>query len=65
VITPFDENTVFDRLGRCGIDRCLDSEWFAWVSQCNHIPMDIEEDKQRPWLALQVRNTAVSFTEVM
>jgi len=34
--------------------RCLDSQWFVWVSQSNHIPMDIEEDQDRPWLALQV-----------
>jgi len=34
--------------------RCLESHWFVWVSQSNHVPMDIEEDKERPWLALQV-----------
>jgi len=41
----------------CGVlmdGRCLDSQWFVWVSQSNHIPMDIEEDQDRPWLALQV-----------
>lgn len=37
--------------------RCLDSHWFVWVSQSNHIPMDIEEDKERPWLALQLYAT--------
>jgi hypothetical protein len=26
----------------------------VWVSQSNHIPMEIEEDKERPWLPLQV-----------
>jgi fatty acid desaturase 2 (delta-6 desaturase) len=37
--------------------RCLESHWFVWVSQSNHIPMDIEEDKERPWLALQLYAT--------
>jgi fatty acid desaturase 2 (delta-6 desaturase) len=39
------------------IVRCLESHWFVWVSQSNHIPMDIEEDKERPWLALQLYAT--------
>lgn len=37
--------------------RCLESHWFVWVSQSNHIPMEIEEDKERPWLPLQLYAT--------
>lgn len=39
------------------IVRILESHWFVWVSQSNHIPMDIEEDAQRPWLELQLAGT--------
>lgn len=39
------------------LTRCLESHWFVWVSQSNHIPMDIEDDKERPWLALQLYAT--------
>jgi fatty acid desaturase 2 (delta-6 desaturase) len=37
--------------------RVLESHWFVWVSQSNHIPMSIEDDKERPWLALQMYAT--------
>jgi len=37
--------------------RCVESHWFVWVSQSNHIPMEIDEDKERPWLALQLHAT--------
>ena len=46
--------------------RCLESHWFVWVSQSNHIPMEIDDDKARPWLSLQVcmhltRNRLIFF----
>ncbi|ESO06799.1 hypothetical protein HELRODRAFT_76893 [Helobdella robusta] len=53
--TPF-----YGVLGTClyyFVVRCLESHWFVWVSQSNHIPMDIEDDKERPWLALQLNAT--------
>nr|WAY16337.1 front-end fatty acid desaturase group A [Spirobranchus lamarcki] len=34
--------------------RVLESHWFVWVSQSNHIPMDIEPDSNKPWLELQL-----------
>lgn len=37
--------------------RCMESHWFVWVSQSNHIPMEIDDDKERPWLALQLHAT--------
>ncbi|KAL8591040.1 hypothetical protein ACOMHN_015663 [Nucella lapillus] len=37
--------------------RCLESHWFTWVSQSNHLPMDIKADEEEPWLKLQMHAT--------
>ena len=38
--------------------RMIDSAWFIWVSQCNHIVMDIHDDeKNESWFTLQLRAT--------
>lgn len=37
--------------------RVFESIWFTWVSQSNHIPMEIDEDTAKPWLDLQLRAT--------
>ena len=37
--------------------RCLESHWFVWVSQSNHVPMEILDDLDRPWLSLQLHAT--------
>ncbi|PAA74463.1 hypothetical protein BOX15_Mlig034529g6, partial [Macrostomum lignano] len=37
--------------------RMIESHWFTWVSQSNHIPMEIEHDRAEPWLALQLHAT--------
>ncbi|XP_071941534.1 acyl-CoA 6-desaturase-like [Antedon mediterranea] len=37
--------------------RVLESIWFTWVAQANHIPMEIDKDLQRPWLELQLKAT--------
>lgn len=37
--------------------RCLESHWFTWVAQSNHIPMDISRDAALPWLQLQLGAT--------
>jgi len=58
-----DWSAIFHQVGQCDAYRCLDSEWFVWVSQSNHIPMDIEEDKDRPWLSLQVRYQSVLWED--
>lgn len=34
--------------------RFLESHWFVWVTQMNHLPMDIDHDKHRDWLSMQV-----------
>ena len=35
----------------------LESHWFVWVSQSNHLPMEIDEDRQLNWLELQTHAT--------
>lgn len=35
--------------------RYLESTWFIWVSQMNHIPMHIDYDKNNDWVSTQVR----------
>lgn len=40
------------------IIRLIESSWFTWVSQCNHIVMDIHEDvNYDSWLHLQLKAT--------
>uniref|UniRef100_A0A7M4EIU4 Fatty acid desaturase 3 n=1 Tax=Crocodylus porosus TaxID=8502 RepID=A0A7M4EIU4_CROPO len=34
--------------------RFLESHWFVWVTQMNHIPMEIDNEKHRDWLSSQV-----------
>lgn len=34
--------------------RFLESHWFVWVTQMNHIPMEIDSEKHRDWLSSQV-----------
>ena len=41
-------------------NRTVDSSWFTWVTQLNHIVMDVhEEDEHDTWLSLQVRNNKI------
>ncbi|NWQ62649.1 FADS2 desaturase, partial [Neopipo cinnamomea] len=35
----------------------LESHWFVWVTQMNHIPMEIDSDKHRDWLSSQMAAT--------
>lgn len=37
--------------------RCLESHWFTWVTQSNHIPMHIENDQALHWMKLQMNAT--------
>lgn len=39
------------------IMRVIESHWFTWVAQSNHIPMDVDNDKAKPWLKLQMHAT--------
>ncbi|EMP32026.1 Fatty acid desaturase 2, partial [Chelonia mydas] len=37
--------------------RFLESHWFVWVTQMNHIPMEIDCEKHRDWLSAQLAAT--------
>lgn len=37
--------------------RLIESHWFTWVTQSNHIPMDIDHDSGKAWLTLQIHAT--------
>ncbi|CAN0167170.1 unnamed protein product [Lampetra fluviatilis] len=37
--------------------RFLESNWFVWVTQMNHIPMNIDRDHQRDWTTTQLQAT--------
>ncbi|KAM6204848.1 acyl-CoA (8-3)-desaturase-like [Sarcoramphus papa] len=39
------------------IFRMLESSWFVWVSQMNHIPMDIYYDNNLDWVSTQLQAT--------
>ncbi|NXU57171.1 FADS2 desaturase, partial [Turnix velox] len=35
----------------------LESHWFVWVTQMNHIPMEIDREQHRDWLSSQLAAT--------
>ncbi|XP_059831632.1 acyl-CoA (8-3)-desaturase-like isoform X1 [Hypanus sabinus] len=37
--------------------RFVESNWFVWVTQMNHIPMAIDHDQNEEWLATQLHAT--------
>ncbi|XP_048341074.1 acyl-CoA (8-3)-desaturase-like [Sphaerodactylus townsendi] len=39
------------------LSRFLESNWFLWVSQMNHIPMNIDYDKNLDWVSGQLTAT--------
>ncbi|XP_054827208.1 acyl-CoA (8-3)-desaturase-like [Eublepharis macularius] len=39
------------------LSRFLESNWFLWVSQMNHIPMNIDYDKNLDWVSAQLAAT--------
>uniref|UniRef100_A0A3B5MZI8 acyl-CoA (8-3)-desaturase n=1 Tax=Xiphophorus couchianus TaxID=32473 RepID=A0A3B5MZI8_9TELE len=38
--------------------RFLESHWFVWVTQMNHLPMNIDHDKNRDWITMQLQATS-------
>lgn len=34
--------------------RVLESHWFVWITQMNHIPKEIGHEKHRDWASSQV-----------
>ncbi|XP_035251599.1 acyl-CoA (8-3)-desaturase-like [Anguilla anguilla] len=37
--------------------RVLESHWFVWVTQMNHIPMHIDRDQNKDWVTMQLEAT--------
>ncbi|XP_033628616.1 acyl-CoA 6-desaturase-like [Asterias rubens] len=37
--------------------RFMESHWFVWVTQMNHIPMKIDYDDKKEWLPMQLQAT--------
>ncbi|XP_067902277.1 acyl-CoA 6-desaturase isoform X3 [Heterodontus francisci] len=37
--------------------RFIESHWFVWVTQMNHIPMNIDDEKHKDWLSMQLDST--------
>ncbi|XP_076863129.1 acyl-CoA 6-desaturase [Brachyhypopomus gauderio] len=37
--------------------RFLESHWFVWVTQMNHIPMEIDHEQHEEWLTMQLKAT--------
>ncbi|KAJ8349605.1 hypothetical protein SKAU_G00247350 [Synaphobranchus kaupii] len=37
--------------------RVLESNWFVWVTQMNHIPMHIDRDQNKDWVTMQLEAT--------
>lgn len=44
-------------LGLFFIVRFLESNWFVWVTQMNHIPMHIDHDRNMDWVSTQLQAT--------
>ncbi|RVE71736.1 hypothetical protein OJAV_G00055020 [Oryzias javanicus] len=37
--------------------RFLESHWFVWVTQMNHLPMEIDHERRQEWLTTQLQAT--------
>ncbi|XP_048401276.1 acyl-CoA Delta-4 desaturase isoform X3 [Stegostoma tigrinum] len=37
--------------------RFIESHWFVWVTQMNHIPMTIDDEKHKDWITMQLDST--------
>ena len=49
---------VINMLSECYIHvlcRFFESHWFTWATQISHIPMEVNVDKRRDWVTMQVR----------
>uniref|UniRef100_A0A8C8BEL7 Fatty acid desaturase domain-containing protein n=2 Tax=Strigidae TaxID=30459 RepID=A0A8C8BEL7_9STRI len=48
---------LYDKCFCVYLPRYVESTWFIWVSQMNHIPMDIDYDKNKDWVSTQLHAT--------
>ena len=37
--------------------RFIGGQWYVWVTQINHIPMEIDREKNRDWVTMQCAGT--------
>ncbi len=37
--------------------RFVESQWYVWVTQINHLSMDIDPEKHLDWATMQLRGT--------
>lgn len=44
-------------LGLFLLVRFIESNWFVWVTQMNHIPMNIDYDQNKDWVSTQLQAT--------
>ncbi|KAK2165373.1 hypothetical protein LSH36_51g03067 [Paralvinella palmiformis] len=47
----------FGTLGLFFFVRFLESHWFVWVTQMNHIPMEVDFEQEDDWVTMQVKST--------
>nr|WJY55134.1 Fads2 [Paralichthys lethostigma] len=48
---------LFGSMALISFVRCLESHWFVWVTQMNHLPMDIDHERHQDWLTMQLQAT--------
>ncbi|KAM9377423.1 LOW QUALITY PROTEIN: acyl-CoA 6-desaturase [Pholidichthys leucotaenia] len=48
---------LFGSLVLISFVRFLESHWFVWITQMNHLPMDIDHEKHQDWLTMQLQAT--------
>uniref|UniRef100_A0A3Q3GY09 Fatty acid desaturase domain-containing protein n=1 Tax=Kryptolebias marmoratus TaxID=37003 RepID=A0A3Q3GY09_KRYMA len=51
---------LYGLLGSLGLIffvRFLESHWFVWVTQMNHLPMNIDYERHQEWLTMQLQAT--------
>ena len=37
--------------------RFVESQWYVWVTQINHLSMDIDPDQHLDWVSMQLKGT--------
>lgn len=47
----------FGVLGLFLFVRFLESHWFVWVTQMNHIPMEVDFEQEDDWVTMQLKST--------
>ncbi|XP_075996870.1 acyl-CoA 6-desaturase [Genypterus blacodes] len=48
---------LFGSLALITFVRFLESHWFVWVTQMNHLPMEVDQERHQDWLSMQLQAT--------